>query len=423
MRLLVGLNHLELGGCQLNALDFAVAARDRGHHVTAFAAYRGTPGPLAEMVRSAGLPLLLFHQARPGQDHILTRRDLARYLSGTVARERIDLVHAYEPSLILDSFYGPHLSLGVPLVGTIYGNFVPWWLPRYVPLVAGARDIADKAAGHFSPPPTVIEPPVDTDANAPGAADGGEFRRTHDLGSDTVFVVVSRLEPSMKADGIELAINAVGALDDPGVRLVVVGEGPSFATHKASADRVNAALGRNAVIMAGPLVDPRPAYAAADITLGMGGSALRAMAFGKPLIVLGVRGFAKTLRPATAQEFLLRGFFGVGDGDLDPRPLASHMRELASQPGLRFELGAFGRQLIVDRFSLKAASAALEDVYARATARSYPRHRRLREAARVAVCKTGSEQLPESFKDRLRPVTQPLRMMGLSSAPSGATPG
>lgn len=411
MRLLVGLHHLELGGSQLNAVDLAVAARHRGHDVVVFAVYNGQPGPLAEMVRAAGLPLVLVRHSRAIQGLLPVRQAVARTLWRVAVRERIQLVHAYEFPLSLDSFYGPHLRLGIPLVCTIYGQFVPRWLPRYPPVIVGARKVADMVAPLRPKPPALIEPPVNTDTNAPGLIDGAEFRRAHGLGTHIVVGVVSRLEPTTKYDGIELAIGAMQLLDDPRIQLVVTGDGPSFSALNTSAARVNSALGRRAVIMIGSLIDPRPAYAAADIALGVGGSALRAMAFAKPLIVLGTKNFAKLLTPSTAQEFLVGGFGGFwdpGSSDFDPRPLAGLIRELADRPGLRSELGAFGRQLILDRFSLNAASVTLEDIYASAVAQAYPRSQRLWEAARVAVYRTGSEALPDTAKDWLRPMVRPL---------------
>jgi glycosyltransferase involved in cell wall biosynthesis len=419
MRVLVALHNLTLGGSQLNALDFAVAARDRGHEVVLYSVYgdpihhedpihADQPGPMAEKIRAAGLRLILDRHPRDSPERMLLRRAVVRKLSHIVAQDRIDLVHAYEIPMIVDSFYGPHLRLGIPLVGTIYGLYVPWWLPRYPPLITGTREIADRAALHRTQPPVLIEPPVNTDTDSPAVVDGTAFRRAHGLGTDIVVGVVSRLEPSAKIDSIELSMRAIEFLDEPRIRLVVTGGGPSFSALSTLAERVNAALRRRAVVMTGPLADPRPAYAAADIALGMGSSALRAMAFGKPLIVLGVQGFAKPLQPATAQEFLFGGFFGVGVGDLDPRPLAASIRELADRPQLRSELGAFSSQLVWDRFSLKAASATLEDVYATAIRQPHPREQRWREAARVAVCKTGSDGLPETVKNGLRPVVRPL---------------
>jgi glycosyltransferase involved in cell wall biosynthesis len=404
MRLLVALNHLELGGAQLNALDFARGARERGHDVVVFGpVYNDRPGPVAEMVRSAGLPLVLAYHPDSIPGVIPARRALSRALSRTVAEERIELVHAYEFPLILDSFYGPHLKFGVPLVCTIYGTIMQWWLPRYPPLIVGTHEFAERAAPLRTQPPVVIEPPINTDADDPALIDGAAFRRAHGIGDDIVLGIVSRLEPTLKADGIKCAIAAIQYLDDPRIRLVVTGHGPSADEFSASAERVNAALGRRAVVMTGPLDDPRPAYAASDIALGMGSSALRAMAFGKPLIVLGSQGFAKPFLPSTADEFLSGGFFGTGSGDLGPHPLAASIRQLVDRPEMRSQLGVFGRQLILDRFSLKIASAKLDDVYRAAAAQTYPRRQRVREAVRAAACRDASRMIPKSIKARTGP--------------------
>jgi glycosyltransferase involved in cell wall biosynthesis len=402
MRLLVVLNHLELGGSQLNALDFAVSSRGRGHDVIVFApVHQDQPGPVAEMVRSAGLPLVLVPYPDITPKFIPAHLAVARALSRTVAEERIQLVHAYEPPLILDSFWGPHLRFGTPLVCTIYGSFVPLWLPRYPPLIVASPKFAGQAAPLLTQPPAVIRPPVNTGADDPALNDGAEFRRAFGLGSDIVLGIVCRLDQDLKVPGIELAMAAVRFLDDPRIRLVVTGDGPSADALSALAEQVNGTLGRRAVVMAGSLADPRPAYAAADIALGMGGSALRSMAFGKPLIVLGTQGFAKPVLPSNADEFLSRGFFGVGSGDLDPCPLAAIIRELADRPQMRSELGAFGRQLVRDRYSLEAATAKLEDVYATAVTQTYPRRRRVWEATKVAAYRDGSTWTPESIKVRL----------------------
>jgi glycosyltransferase involved in cell wall biosynthesis len=412
VRLLVALHHLELGGSQLNALDLAVAARGHGHDVITFAAHEGKPGPVAEMARAAELPLVLMRHPDPGDGRMRVRRAVARRLSEIVAQERIELVHAYEIQMILDSFYGPHLGRGVPLVCTIYGNWVPWWLPRYPPLVVVTRGIAEFAAPLRKQCPVPIEPPVNTDVDNPALVNGAAFRHLHGLGTDIVVGIVSRLEPTMKAPGIELAMDAVELLHDPRIRLVVTGEGPSFDSLNERAERVNDALGRRAVIMTGPLVDPRPAYAAADIALGMGGSALRAMAFGKPLIVLGVEGFAKPCGPSSAQEFVVAGFYGIGSGDFRPDALAEHIRELADQPELRSEIGRFSSELVGSRFSLKAASASLEKVYSGALTQAYPRQLRLREAMRASAGKIGSEAVPAWLKNSVRPLVASRRLLG-----------
>jgi glycosyltransferase involved in cell wall biosynthesis len=165
---------------------------------------------------------------------------------------------------------------------------------------------------------------------------------------------------------------------------------------------VNAALGRPAVVLTGPLADPRPAYAAADIALGMGGSALRAMAFGRPLIALGIGGFSRPVTPETLDYFLRAGFYGIGAGDLAADPLADQVRTLLRSAELRVRLGAWSRQLVVDRFSLETAADTLAGVYAQALADPAGRARRYREGVRAVAHRAVAELLPRGFKERIR---------------------
>jgi len=125
--------------------------------------------------------------------------------------------------------------------------------------------------------------------------------------------------------------------------------------------------GRRAVVLTGELADPRPAYAAADVMLGMGGSALRGLAFGAPLVVQGERGFWRLLTPESAPTFLDQGWYGVGS-DVDSVAgvdrLAGILTDLLADPGARERLAGYGRRLVVERFSLDRAAAVQEDVYA-----------------------------------------------------------
>jgi glycosyltransferase involved in cell wall biosynthesis len=126
------------------------------------------------------------------------------------------------------------------------------------------------------------------------------------------------------------------------------------------------------VVLAGPLLDPRPAYAAADIVVAMGGSALRAMAFAKPVVVIGERGFAAPFTPDTADDFHHRGMYGIGDGSPGNAQLVAAIREVAERPGGLRALGEFSRDFVARHHSLEVIGARLE-AFLRSAAAEKPR--------------------------------------------------
>ena len=89
----------------------------------------------------------------------------------------------------------------------------------------------------------------------------------------------------MKLEGLLAAIDVRLVSGSTPLQLVIVGDGPSRPGGRGGRRAREHIGGRRAVVLTGELRDPRPAYAAADVSLGMGGSALRAMAFGRPLVV------------------------------------------------------------------------------------------------------------------------------------------
>jgi hypothetical protein len=111
------------------------------------------------------------------------------------------------------------------------------------------------------------------------------------------------------------------------------------------------------------MLDPRPAYAAADIVVGMGSSSMRAMAMGKPVVVQGERGFCRTFSPQNTDYFLREGFYGRGDGSSGARELAEQINSLIMNVNERAALGRYGRKTIADKFSLSQAGDLHLDIY------------------------------------------------------------
>lgn len=356
MKVLVCPHELSISGSPINAVDLAAELRELGQETLVY----GRPGPLVEYVTDElRLPYVPARtmRFRPAPSRIGQLAWLAR-------RERVDVIHAYEWPPCLDALYGAHLMGGVPLVCTVLSmGFAPL-IPTTVPLLMGTHELADEVRGRWGGTVGVMEPPVDTRRDHPGI-DGAEFRAAHGIEPHELLVVsVSRLAVDLKLDALVDAIDGVAASAGRfPVRLILVGDGPATSRLQERADAANRRADRTVVLLPGAMMDPRPAYAAADVVLGMGGSALRGMAFGKPLIVQGERGFARILDERSTGGFLRSGFFGVGPGSGGAALVTAGLERLLTDSDRRRHLGDLGLRLVCDRFTLRAAAERLVELY------------------------------------------------------------
>lgn len=380
MKILVYPHTMEIGGSQLNAVQLAGAVRDRGHDVIVMS----EPGPLVERVHDMRLPHIEIpmRRRRPSPAVI-------RMMVQTIRDHGVDVVHGYEWPPIIEGFLGPALLQRTAVVGTVMSMSVAPFLPRTVPLLVGTELIrqAALAAGHQHV--GLLEPPVDTDTDTP-LIDGGALRAKYGIGpQDVVIAMVCRLVPELKLEGLLSACDAVGemALSGLGVRLLIVGDGRARDQVAARAAQANAAAERDVVVMTGEIRDPGAAYAAADIIIGQGGSALRGMAFGKPLVVIGEDGFSEMLTQQSLPIFLQQGWYGLGPGSLGAGAPALRvaLERLAGSPALRSELGQFARNLVVERFSLRQAAVRQEQMYLSALRQTASASARLADLARSST--------------------------------------
>jgi L-malate glycosyltransferase len=375
VKVVVAPHDLFVGGSQINAIDLAAAVRDRGHDVIVY----GRPGPLVEYIAARDLRFVeaTDQEYRPAPQRISQLVSLAR-------RERVDVIHGYEWPPCLDAYFGACMLRRVPLVCTVLSMAVSPLVPNSIPLIMGTEALAAEARASGFGQVFIGEPPIDTIGDHP-EIDGAAVRREHGIAADELLVVtVSRLAIDLKLDALQRVIDAVGDLASTHpVRLIVVGGGEAGDALQRRADEVNARFGRTVVDLVGQRMDPRPYYAAAHVVAGMGSSALRAMAIGKPVVVQGERGFSKICAPESVDLFLRQGFWGIGCDQDDNRLLRDQIGALLRDRDRRADLGHFGRALVAGRFSLVDAAAAMVDVYERAAAHGVKRHPI--EAGRIAA--------------------------------------
>ena len=295
---MVQVNSLSLGGTQLNALDFAAAVEPHGFRSVLIGPRDTLParGPgLLEVAADRGLTVTPYD--RPTR----VLRGGAQLMASVARKVGAEIVHVYgaaaDPRM---TFWGPCLVGRRPFVHTIYEMVTPPDAYQHTSLVVGTGYQHDELRDRPGPT-TLISPPVDLGLDTPDPVAARTFRDTLGaVGERDLVVMVCRLDHAMKAVPAEAAIRAMHVLGDVGATLVIVGSGKEEPRLRWLADEVCAQARAPVVRFVGALADPRPAYAAADIGLGMGGSAARALAFGNPLVVVGENGLAEPFTPSTA---------------------------------------------------------------------------------------------------------------------------
>lgn len=351
LRVLVYPHDLHIGGSQINAIEIAARLNRLGHECILF----GRPGPLVDMASDLGLEFI--PSPDPGRRPSLR---IAKLISSLIRERAIDVVHGYEWPPAIEGWVATQLSRRAVAIGTVMSMAVAPFIPRTMPLVVGTEQIAAVERARGRRLTAVIEPPVDLDLNSPRVDVGAaEFRARWGLNDGRLNVTtVTRLAHELKLEGLLVAIDEIPLMGPAAsTRLVVVGDGPARETVAARAAAANQRAGREAVVLTGEISDPRAAYQTADIVLGMGGSALRALAFGKPLVVQGERGFWRVLTPESLDDFLWTGWFGVGtEASVGAAVLSREIGPLLTDSANRDSLGSFGRGVVEQRFGLDQAS-------------------------------------------------------------------
>jgi glycosyltransferase involved in cell wall biosynthesis len=363
-RVLVQVNSLGLGGTGINAVDFASVMVERGYDSLLVAPRDTMPqGPsLFDVARERGVQLETFDRPQRGNgvwDMPRSTRELQR----VAARYGSDLIHVYGMGSHRPAYWGPCRFGRQPCVLTVYETAITAATPRRPSLIVGTRYELEEQAGRAGAV-VLISPPVDLVRDDRERVSGEGLVRALDLPRDMVRVVmVTRLDAPMKSLAIALTMRAMDHLAATRTQLVVVGTGNEERRLRRLADAINARHGRSVVVLAGAMPDPRPAYAAADIVVGMGNSAARGLAFGKPLIVSGEAGWFRTFTPACA-DAMFRNNFWSDESDQDPvGELHRSLVSLIGSPESRSELGEFGHRFAREHFGLSAMADRLADVY------------------------------------------------------------
>lgn len=364
---------MEIGGSTLNALELAARVQSRGHDVIVY----GPDDVLVDVAKGLGL-------AYASSGNISSWPSFAGVarLYRLIRSRKIDVVHSYEGGPALDVAALSLLTSRIAPVTTVMSMVIPYELPRHSDMFVGTPAL-QKSAARTRARVHLMEPPIDTDLNRPSEPTAARAR----IGvADEVIClsIVCRLTEDLgKLQGVLAAVNVVDNLASTHpVQLLVVGGGDGLDRLRSLAEAVNARHDRCVVLVTGPMLDPRDAYEASDIALGMGSSALRAMSFSKPVVIQGHHGFWRLFDEQSAPDFVEQGMYGDGGGG--DRELRRIVLGLLADRLSWTQLGEFGRGVVERRYSLDAATDSLLAVYEQAVRMPPPRSQVWRESAYTA---------------------------------------
>ncbi|MDI3298902.1 MAG: glycosyltransferase family 4 protein [Bacillota bacterium] len=364
-RILLAAMALELGGAETHVVSLARALRRRGLEVEV----ASSGGRLAGRLEESGIPhhFLPLASRRPWQlGHAV------RGLRGLVLRRGIELVHAHAriPAWVADRALA---GSGVPLLTTYHGLYNDGWFWRRVTrwgdlAIAVSEDVRDHLVRRLGADPArVVVVPNGIDLDEYAFSPSEEAPPELDLPAGAPVVLhVSRLSEFTET-ALALAAAAPALADRlPGARILVAGTGSRLEQVRQAAGEANRRAGQNVMQVLGARWDVPALLGRAWVAVGVGRSALEAMAAARPVIISGNGGYGGILSEERLADFEAHNFTARGFGrPVEAADLLPDLVRLLGDEALRGRLGAMGRETVHDRYSIERTAAQVEELYRR----------------------------------------------------------
>lgn len=335
MRVALVTTGLGYGGAERIVEALAQDLAARGDDVLVVATTRG--GPIADALLARGIPVEVL-----GLRHPLDAR-VALALRRSLRRHRVELVHSHLAVADIAAALATRRLSDLTLVSTVHNPGVElsrrkraaWRLALrcFHRVLAVSEDTRARLPPRLAVTvvhPSLVVAPLPAEARAHARASLG-------VGPDEPLVVsVGRLS---RVKGFDLLPRTRALVRTPGLRFVLIGEGPE-----------RRALQGRGVELWGERDDAATLLAAADVVLcpsrseGFPQVPLQAAAAGVPVVATRVGG---------QPEVVLGGETGLLVEAEDPGALASAVDRLFAEPDLRARLGEAARRRLVERGLLR----------------------------------------------------------------------
>ena len=373
MKLFMATMGLDIGGAETHIVELSKELKAQGHDVI----IASNGGVYVPEIEAVGIRHYQVPMHRRSLGDMRRSRQLLREI---LAKEKPDIVHAHAriPAFLCGSL---QRSMGFPFVTTAHWVFESKGMLRYLTnwgqrTIAVSQDIRAYLMREYHVPDnhiTVTVNGIDTNKFSPDISPAPLLAELGLEEGKPTISYVSRMDEDRALVArhlIQIAPDLARAI--PGLQIIITGGGNVFDQLLAQAEQVNDALGRRCIVMTGPRTDINRVAAAGDLFVGVSRSALEAMAAGKPVIVAGNEGYQGLFTPdklaeAQAGNFCCRGM----EMSTPERLLTDVLQAMALPQEEKDRLGAYGRQVIFDYYSVHRMAADCLSVYRQVRRRKY----------------------------------------------------
>lgn len=367
MKVLLLTTHLEMGGIPVYVVELARRLKERGHQPVVVSG----GGSLERQLTQAGIPSYRVPCRTSSELNPMLWVWAFPRLLAVVRRERPDLFHAHTRVTQVLA-WAAHMLTSVPFVTTCHGlyrfrlgrRFFRCW-GRWVMAISAPTMERLVEQYRLAPPHQVVliwnGVDVDRFREPPPEEEVVRFKQANGLRGEPVIGAIARLSP---VKGLDLLLRVTPALvrDHPGLRVLLVGDGPA----RAQLVRLAYDLGiADRVVISHPVQDTRVPLAAMRAFVapawreGFGLAIVEAMAAGVPVVATNAGGPSQMIEDG-------RSGFLMSPGDA--AALERGLRALLREGAAREQMIERARERACSRFDMKRVVEEVEAVYVRAVA-------------------------------------------------------